>query len=149
MLAFTTLAMAASFTAAGADTGTIYVYAQRLTAAGSWIPITCGDTVVAELTRGKLFVIELPSGRYTLAPASGAPLVVKLRSGEESFIRLDWIYEAGQRAVPVLSMIRPEQARKEIKYLSYIDTGKVRSSAVPKTDPRPAEPLQFKKRNGR
>ena len=147
--ALAALASAVLFTAAPANTGTIYVYAQRLTAARSWIPITCGGAVVAELKRGKLFAIELRPGRYTLAPASGTPLVVKLRSGEESFIRLDWIYDAGQRPVPVLSIMRPEQARREMKYLSYIDANKVRSGTVPKTDPRPPEPLQFKKRDGR
>ena len=50
-------------------------------------------------------------------------------------------------AIPVLQAVRPDQARNEMKYLSYINANKVRSSSVSKTDPREPARLRLKKRD--
>lgn len=120
---------------AGGGSARVYVYAQRDTAARSWIAISCSGIVVAELRKGRFFAINLAAGRYTLSLEKGVPLSLDLRSGEESFVRLDWNYGIGRPPIPVLSKVRRTDARREMKYLSYIGVKKAHSSLVSRTDP--------------
>ena len=63
-----------------------------------------------------------------------------------TFARLDWDFEVGRSPIPVLSAVRPDQALKEMKYLSYIHAGKVFSGSVPKSDPREPDQPRLKSR---
>jgi hypothetical protein len=128
------------------DNGRIYVYAQRPSAARSWLPITCGGVAVAELKQGMFFAINLPSGRHTLRAAMGVPASVDVHPGEEVFVRLDWSYQVGRPPIPELHVVRPERAREEMRFLGYIKAKKVLSLSVPMTDPREHAPLRLKQR---
>src|SRR4051794_11939256 len=88
------MAWAAAWPADGASQ--IYVYAQRDTAARSWIAISCGNTLVAELKQGTYFVINKPPGQYLLFVENGVPVSIDTRSGGHSFIRLNWSYGVGR-----------------------------------------------------
>ncbi len=112
------IALVAPLSAPAEDFGRIYVCAQRQTAARSWLPISCGSAVVAELRRGAFFAINVAPGRHTLGSEKGIPVFVDIRSGEESFVRLDWNHKIGRPAIPVLSKVRPTEARREMMYLS-------------------------------
>jgi hypothetical protein len=125
----------------------IYVYAQRLTDARAWLPISCGGAVMAQLKRGTFFAINVTPGRYTLSIENGLPAFIDVRAGEESFVRLDWDIGIDRPAIPVLGGVNAAQARKEMKYLSYIKANRVLSSLVPKTDPTETPPLRLKTRN--
>ena len=92
----TVIALVAPCFTSADDSGRIYVYAQRETAARSWLPITCGGVVVAQLKRGMLFAINVPPGRHTLSVEAGLPAFVDVHSGEDVFVRLDWNYEVGR-----------------------------------------------------
>jgi hypothetical protein len=128
------------------DQARIYVYARRNTAARSWMSITCGSAVVAEIKRGTFFAITLQPGQYTFLSESGVPLPVDPHSGEELFLRLDWNYGVGRPPIPVLSKVRESEARKEMRYLSYINSKRVHSSLVSKTDPSPAVQPELRRR---
>lgn len=130
----------ASSTLLADDTARVYVYARRETAARSWLSISVGDVVVAEVNRGAFFAISLAPGRYTLSVANGVPLPIDVRSGEKSFVRLDWNYGIDRNPVAELSTVRQSEAAREMKYLSYIPTRRVHSTLVPKTNP--SEPLE-------
>ena len=124
----------------------IYVYAQLETPAGSWIPISCDGTVVAKLRRGRFFAINAAPGRHMLSDEKGVPVSVDARSGEESFVRVDWRMEVGGPAISVLQVVPPSAARSEMIYLTYIDASKVHSKSVSKKDPR--EPPRLLRRGG-
>jgi len=81
-----------------------------------------------------------------LSTVTGVPAVVELHSGEKTFVRLDWNFEVGRSPIPVLSTVRPDQALKEMKYLSYIHAGRVFSGSVPKSDPREPDQPRLKSR---
>ena len=131
------------------DQARIYVYARRDTAARSWLSISCGNAVVAEIKQGTFFAITLAPGQYTFLSERGVPLSVDPHSGEELFLRLDWNYGVGRPPIPVLSKVRQEEARKEMKYLSYINPKRVHSSLVPKTDPSPPVQPELRRREPR
>jgi hypothetical protein len=125
----------------------IYVYAQRLTHAGAGLPISCGGAVVAQLRRGTFFAINVTPGRYTLAIENGLPAFISVGAGEESFVRLDWNIGIDRPAIPVLGSVPAAQARKGMKYLSYVKANRVLSSLVPKSDPTETPPLRLKTRD--
>jgi hypothetical protein len=131
------------------DATRIYVYAQRDTAARSWIAISCGGAVVAELKRGTFFAINVAPAAYTLFVDKGVPLSIDAHPGEESFVRLDWRYGMDRPPIPVLAKVRQSEARKEMKFLSYISAKRVHSSLVPKTDPSPPIQPQLRRRDER
>lgn len=106
----------------------------------------CGGVVVAELKQGMLFAIDVPPGRHSLSTETGVSTFVDVHSGEEAFVRLDWNYQVGRPPIPVLGAVRPDRARKEMMYLSYINANKVLSNSVPKTDPREPTQLRLKRR---
>jgi hypothetical protein len=81
-----------------------------------------------------------------LSTEAGVPAFVDVRSGEDFFVRLDWNSEVGRPAIPVLQTVPPDLARKEMRFLSYINANKVLASPVSKTDPREPPQLRFKRR---
>lgn len=131
------------------DPARIYVYAQRNTAARSWLPVSCGTSVVAEIKQGTFFALSLAPGRYALFVKNGVPLPVDVHSGEESFVRLDWQYEIGQPPIPVLVKVGPAEARGDMKFLSYVSARRVHSSLVAKNDPRPPVEPRLRTRDER
>jgi hypothetical protein len=131
------------------DQARVYVYARRGTAAGSWMSISCGNVVAAEIKRGTFFAITLPPGRYTFLGENGVPLPIDTHSGEELFLRLDWNYGLDRAPIPVLSKVREDEARKEMKYLSYIGPKRVHSNLVLKTGPSPPVKLELRRRDPR
>lgn len=138
------IALATALTLPADDPARIYlctrrVYSRRDTPARSWLSISCGSVVVAELKQGTFFAINIASGRYTLFVEKGVPVSVDARPGEEYFVRLDWDYGIDRPPVPVLSKVHQTEARGEMRYLDYIGAKRVHSDLVPKTDPR--EPL--------
>jgi len=135
--------------AIAADSARIYVYARRETAAGSWLTISCGSEAVAKLKRGYFFALAVAPGRHTISVEGGVPLVVEARTGEDVLVRLDWSYSVSRPPIPVLSAVRAEQARTEMKFLTYIDAGKMVSNAVANTDPRDPTAPGFKQREKR
>ena len=142
----TSIAFSYPFSTPAADSGRIYVYAQRDTAARSWLRITCNGEVVAGLKQAMFFAINVPPGRHTLDVERGVSTFLDVHSGEDAFVRLDWNYEMGRPPISILSVIHADQARKEMRYLSYINAKKALSSSVPKTDPREPTRLELKTR---
>src|SRR5258707_9980710 len=90
------LAVTSTFTLEAEDQARIYVYARRDTAARSWMSISCGNAVVAEIKQGTFFAITLATGQYTFVSENGIPLPIEARAGEELFLRLDWNYAIGR-----------------------------------------------------
>ena len=129
------IALAAALPTLAENPTRIYVYAQRDTAARSWLSISCNSVVVAELQRGAFFAINVEPGPYMLSVEKGVPLSIDARAGEESFVRLDWSYGIDRPPIPVLSKIYTAGAQREMKYLSYVPAKRVHSNQVPKTDP--------------
>jgi hypothetical protein len=138
--------VASVFPASAEDNGRVYVYAQRLTEARSWMPVYCDGEPVARIKAGRLFAIHLAAGRHTLSLEPGVPLPIEVRPGEESFVRLDWHMELGRSAIPVFNLTRPELARKEMTNLSYIDPKQALSPAVAKTDVRELRQPELRRR---
>lgn len=134
--------------ARGEGLARIYVYEQMETPASSWIPISCDGIIVAKLKRGKLFAVNVAPGRHMVSDEKGIPVFVDVRSGEESFVRLDWHIEVDKPVISVLQLVAPPQARNEMKYLVYIDAGKVLSRSVPKRDPREISQPHLMRRSG-
>jgi len=130
------IAFSAAPAPAAEATARIYVYAQELTEARSWIAIQCDGVAVARITRGKFFAVNVTPGRHTLASETGVPVVVDVHAGEDSFARLDWHFEIGRAPVAVLHLVQPEAAHQELKFLSYIDKSKIMAPSVSKSDPR-------------
>src|SRR5258708_30771389 len=68
------LGVTSTFTLEAEDQARIYVYARRDTAARSWMSISCGNAVVAEIKQGTFFAIMLAPGQYTFLSERGVPL---------------------------------------------------------------------------
>jgi hypothetical protein len=129
------------------DFARIFVYAQRETAARSWRPISCDGAPVAKIKRGTFFAVSVAPGRHVLSDEKGIPGFVNVRAGDESFVRLDWQIEIGEPATLVLSNVRPDLARKEMRFLSYIEAKEVLSRSVSNVDPRASPELHLKSRD--
>ncbi len=80
-----------------------------------------------------------------LGTENGAPLIIHVEKDKDSFVRLDWEYRSDGPPIPVLSAMEHTQARREMRYLSYIDSSKILARSVPTNDPNPEQP-QFKRR---
>ena len=127
------------------DSARIYVYAKFGTAARSWLPISCDGPVVAKLKHGKFLAVDVAPGQHVLGIASGGvPVVVDVRPGEESFVRLGWHRDRGAPAIPVLGVVEPAHAHREMNRLRCIDADKALSKSVPKADPR--DPPRLRRR---
>jgi hypothetical protein len=138
--------LAAALALPAEDFARIYVYARRETAARSWLAVSCGGAVVAELKRGFFFAIRVSPGPYSAGVENGVPLSVEVSKGEEAFVRLDWNYSVGRAAIPVLSKVRPAEAEREMMSLSYIRSGRIHSGNVWKADPRAPRERRLKTR---
>jgi hypothetical protein len=114
----------------------IYVYVQQETPARSWFPVSCDGAVVAEIKRGRFFAVNVAPGRHMLSEEKGVPTFVDARSGRDSFIRLNWHIEVGQRPIPVWEIVDAASAYGDMLTLTYIDAAKALSKSVPKKDPR-------------
>jgi hypothetical protein len=126
----------------------IYVYVQLETPARSWFPILCDGTVVAKLKRGRFFVVNVAPGRHMLSDKEGVPVFVDVRSGEKSFIYLEWRNgEVPGPALPVWTVADRDRARRDMIYLTYIDADKALSKSVPKTDPREGPQPRLRRRS--
>lgn len=145
LIALITLLTSASGVADGP--ARIYVYADRNTVARSWRPISCDGTVVAKLKRGTFFAINVAPGRHVLSDGKSVPAIIDVRSGEETFVRLDWVFLEGEPATPVFSKVAASVAARDMIYLPYIDANKVLSISVSKTDPRTPPQLRLKTRD--
>ena len=114
----------------------IYIYVQQETPARSWFPVSCDGITVAEIKRGRFFAINVGPGRHMLSEEKGVPTFVDARSGRDSFIRLNWHIEVGQRPIPVWEIVDAASACRDMLTLTYIDAAKALSKSVPKKDPR-------------
>ena len=95
------------------DATRIYVYAQRDTPAHSWLRISCGDIVVAELKQGTFFAINVEPGRYTLFVENGAPVSVDANSGRNPLFASTGTMGSTGLPSPRLRMFdRPKRAEK-------------------------------------
>jgi hypothetical protein len=115
--------------------GRIYVYANWESPERRWVDIACDDEVVAKVKTGRFVVINLPPGSHAVSERDGIPVLIEVRSGEQSFVRLDQEVD-GQTVIPVLTKMGSTEAGREMVHLTYIDTAKVLSNSVPKQDPR-------------
>lgn len=132
--------------ASAEDSIRVFVYSQRETPARSWMPIVCDGMRVADVKRGFFFVVNVSPGRHSLSVTDGVPVSVEASSGKEVFVRVDWNHELGRSPIPVLSRVEMERAKKEMRFLSYVDDKRIHSDAVPLRDPRPAENPSLKVR---
>jgi hypothetical protein len=84
------------------------------------------------------FANDVPPGRHSLGTAS-----IQVRR-----LSFAWIGTIKSAVLPFLALgaVRPDRARKEMMYLSYINGKKVLSTSVPKTDPREPTELRLKRR---
>jgi hypothetical protein len=125
----------------------VYVYAQRSTPARSWLPVFCGEAAVAALKEGRFFAMLLPPGRYTFSVENGVPRSIEVKPGTDVYLRLDWSHQIGRPPIPALSGVRPDKARQEMRFLSYIESKRINSESVSQQDPRKPEGQQLKRRS--
>lgn len=124
----------------------VFVYAQRETAARTWMPVGCDGENIAEVKRGFFFAVNLPRGHHLLSLKDGVPVSIDVRPGIETFVRVDWNYDVRRSPIPVLSRVAEERATKEMRFLSYVEVKRIHSPAVPRTDPRSSFSPQLKTR---
>lgn len=127
----------------------IFVYASWEYPARSWVPVLCDGTLVAKVKRGRFFAIGVGPGKHMLAQNDGIPLVVDAHPGQQIFVQLGQEVSdepSGKVVLPVLQVVAPEQARREINHLVYVDVDKLYSSAVSRQDPTPLVPPRLKQR---
>jgi hypothetical protein len=128
------------------DLSRVFVYAQRETPARSWMPVGCDGQNIAEVKRGFFFSANLRPGRHLLSLEDGVPISIDVRPGAETYVRVDWNYDIRRSPIPVLSSVVEERAKKEIRFLSYVETKRIHSLTVSKADPRPFVSPQLKTR---
>jgi D-alanyl-D-alanine dipeptidase len=129
------------------ESGRIYIYARRSTDARSWLPVASDDVVLAKIKRGFFFAFDAPPGRHTLSIERGVPATVDVRSGVDSYVRLDWVIEDGQPPVPALSAVAQPYAQDEMRFLSYVDGRHIAAASVLRADPRPPDHKELLKRD--
>ncbi|BDC52903.1 hypothetical protein F183_A52180 [Bryobacterales bacterium F-183] len=135
----------AAFAALAEETH-VFMYAQRDTPARSWLTVFCNDTPVAKIKKGRFFALALPAGSYTLGIGQGVPYPLTVQSARDQYIRVEWHHHMGRAPIPALSEVREEVARKEMRFLSYVEAKQIESQRVPPQDPRPAQDPQFRQR---
>ena len=129
----------------------IFIYASWEYPGRSWVPISCDGTLVAKVKPGRFFAINVGLGKHMLTQNDGIPLVVSADSGQQMFVRLGQEISdepSGKVVLPVLQAVAPEEARKEIIHLVYVDSDKLYSPAVSKRDPTQPSPPRLKQRGG-
>jgi hypothetical protein len=73
----------------GTDFARVYVYVKIDAVVRSWRQVLCDGALVAEVKRGKFFVLNLASGKHTLSDTDGIPVSLDVRSGKDYFVRLE------------------------------------------------------------
>jgi hypothetical protein len=139
-LAAATLFVLLGRAAATDDLSQIYVYSQRETPARSWMTVVCDGRPIADVKRGYFFALNVRPGRYTLSLADGVPVSVDVRPRGEAFVRIDWSHHVRRRPIPVLNTVASERAKRELRFLSYVDSGRIHSTAVPAAPTPPGNP---------
>jgi hypothetical protein len=127
----------------------IFVFAAWELPVRSWVPILCDGRVVAKVKRGRFFAINVAPGQHILSEQDGVPAFVDARSGEDVYVQVQQHVEdssSGKSVIPVFQVVAPNEARKQIIHLAYIDADKVYAESVPKDDPNGSSPPQVKKR---
>ncbi|QOY88398.1 hypothetical protein [Paludibaculum fermentans] len=142
------LLLAASLPGLAEDPARVYVYARRETEARSWIAVSCGGSVAAEVKQGHFFALTLAPGRYLLSVENGVPLALDAATGKDSYVRLDWQYQVGRPPIAALSKAGPEDARREMQYLAYVPSKRLHSSLAARSDPRAPVQPRWKNRAG-
>jgi hypothetical protein len=145
-IAAATLFIIVSRVAAAEDSARVFVYSQTETPARSWTTVFCDGKAIAEVKRGFFFALNLHEGRYALSLTDGVPISVEVSPATETFVRINWSHDVRGSPIPVLSRVEQERAKREMRFLSYIDTKRIHSTAVSRVDPRPAESPQLKTR---
>ncbi|MGC4048275.1 MAG: hypothetical protein QM757_00970 [Paludibaculum sp.] len=148
LMALACLLLGLSPSCGAEDSARVYVYARRETEARSWIAVSCRGAVAAEVKQGFFFALYLAPGRHSLGVENGVPLTIDAAAGEETFVRLDWHYEVGRPPIAALSKVRPDDARREMKYLVYVPAKRLHSSLASKSDPRAPVQPKLKERPG-
>jgi len=123
----------------------VYVYADWDLPEHRWLDVACDEEIVAKVKAGRFFVMNLPSGRHTIAVRDGIPIFIEVRSAERSFLRLGRQVD-GQTVMLVLSKMDSTEANKEMVNQAYIDASKALANSVPKEDPRERRQPQLKTR---
>lgn len=95
--------------------------------------------------RYTFFAIDVAVGRHILSSDADVPAFIDIGGGDESFVRLSWPQKIGPPTL-VLEKAPAVVARKEVRFVVYIDPKEVVSTSVPKTDPRVTQEPHFKQR---
>src|SRR5262245_24639610 len=135
-----------SWSAVADESSRVFIYSQRGTPARSWMTIICDGEKIAEVKQGFFIGANVRPGRHSLTLADGVPISVEVRSGAEAFVRIDWSHDIRRQPIPVLSSVVEETARREMRFLSYVDGKRIHSTLVLREDPRPPENPQLKTR---
>jgi hypothetical protein len=129
----------------------IFIYASWEYPARPWVPVSCDGTLVAKVKPGRFFAINVGPGKHMLTQNDGIPLVVNAHPGQQMFVHLGQEVSdepSGKVVLPVLQAVAPEEARKEIIHLVYVDSDRLYSSAVSRQDPTQPSPPRLKQRGG-
>ena len=127
----------------------IFVYASWEYPARSWVPVSCDGILVAKVKRGRFFAINVGTGKHALTQNDGIPLIVNTHPSQPLFVHLGQEVSdepSGKVVLPVLLAVDPEEARKEMIHLVYVDSDKLYSSAVSRQDPTQPSPPRLKQR---
>jgi hypothetical protein len=148
-LAAVTVFVLLSRTATADDLSRVFVYSQRETPARSWMTVLCDGERIADVRRGFFFIVNVRPGRHSLSLADGVPVSVEVRSGGEVFVRIDWSHDVRRQPIPVFNSVVEERAKREMRFLSYVEAKRIHSTAVAGADPRPPDNPQLKTRKPR
>src|SRR5262249_5773474 len=124
----------------------VFVYSQRESPARSWMDIGCDGERIAEVKRGFFVAVNVRPGRHFLSVADGVPLSIEVLTGSEAFVRIDWNHDVRRQPIPILNSVAEEQAKRELRFLNYVQIKRIHSTAVPRVDPRPPESPQLRTR---
>ncbi len=126
----------------------VYIYSSHESGMRSKLAISLDGTILAKLKRGTFFAVNTTEGRRIISTSKGVPLFVDLKAGQQAFVRLGMRAEVGELSTVVFDSMPPRVASQEMRFVLYIEAKDVLSASVPKTDPRPAPDMPFKKREG-
>lgn len=128
------------------EPGRVYVFAPSHSEASAWIAVSCDGVQVAELKRGRFFAMSIPPGRHTFMANESVPVAIQAVAGQDVFLRLNWHHTLGLPPIPMLGAIPAEKAKREMRFLNYIDAKKIHSPLVEKKAPRPEVPMELRRR---
>ena len=123
------------FSGTVAESGHLYVYAQRDTPSKSWTSVTLDDERMAEIKSGVYFTAEVSAGQHMVSIDNGVPVAVMMEAGHDTYVRLGWHYQVGESPVAMLQVIDSDTALRELRFLSYVDAKRIHSSTVLRSAP--------------